>query len=76
MNEHVKDKISKLHHNICSGFALWGISLWFGCDRFNSSLPGQNGCHLEDDNFKCIFLNENDRIPVANFTEICSQESN
>ena len=27
---------------------------------------------LADDIFKCIFLNENDRIPV----EICSQESN
>ena len=30
---------------------------------------------LADDIFKCIFLNENYRIPT-NFTEICSHESN
>ena len=32
--------------------------------------PGQ------DDIFKHIFLNENVRIPISNFTEICSQGSN
>ena len=31
---------------------------------FNSSPPEQNGHHLADDNFKCIFLNENDKIPI------------
>ena len=30
----------------------------------NSSPPGQNGCHLADDIFKCIFLNRNDRIQI------------
>ena len=30
---------------------------------------------LADNNFKCIFLNENDRI-LLNFPKICSQESN
>ena len=27
-------------------------------DSFNSTPPGQNGCHFEDDIFRCIFLNE------------------
>ena len=30
----------------------------------NSSLSGQNGRNFADDHFKCIFLNENDRIPI------------
>ena len=30
----------------------------------NSSPPEQNGCHCADDIFNCIFLNENDRIPI------------
>ena len=30
----------------------------------NSSPPGQNGRHFADDNLKCIFLNENDRIRI------------
>ena len=25
----------------------------------NSSPPGQNGCHLADDIFRCVFINEN-----------------
>ena len=25
---------------------------------FNSSLPGQNGCHFTDNIFRCIFVNE------------------
>ena len=29
-----------------------------------------------NDNFKCIFLNENDRTSRSIFTETCSQESN
>ena len=31
---------------------------------------------LADDILKCIFLNDNDRIPIQIFTEICSQGSN
>ena len=27
--------------------------------EMNSSPPGQNGCHFTDDNFRCIFVNEN-----------------
>ena len=30
---------------------------------------------LADNNFKCIFLNENDRIPIQNI-DICSHDSN
>ena len=30
----------------------------------NPSPPGQNGRHSADNIFKCIFLNENDRIPI------------
>ena len=29
-----------------------------------------------DDNFKCIYFNENDRMPLLDFTKSCSQESN
>ena len=31
---------------------------------------------LADDNLKYIFLDEDGRIPIRNFTKICSQESN
>ena len=31
---------------------------------FNSSSPGQNGCHLTDDIFKCISLNEKFLNPI------------
>ena len=27
--------------------------------QFNSSPPGQNGCHFTDDIFRCIFMNDN-----------------
>ena len=27
--------------------------------QVNSYLPGQNGCYFADDNFRCIFVNEN-----------------
>ena len=30
----------------------------------NTLRPGQDGRHFPDDIFKCIFLNENDRIPI------------
>ena len=32
--------------------------------HFNSSLPEQDGRHFADNSFRCIFLNENDRIPI------------
>ena len=31
---------------------------------FNSSPPGQNGCHFTDNIFKRIFLNENVRFSI------------
>ena len=31
----------------------------------NSSLPGQNGCHLADDSFKCLSLDEKARISIT-----------
>ena len=31
---------------------------------------------LADDSFEDIFLNKNDRIPISNFNDICSQEFN
>ena len=31
----------------------------------NSSPPGQNGRHFADDILRCIFLNENDNIPIG-----------
>ena len=35
--------------------------------------PEKNGRHLADDNFKCIFLNENDRIPNPNALKFLSR---
>ena len=32
--------------------------------RLNSSPPGQNGRHFEDDTFKCIYMNENFCISI------------
>ena len=34
-----------------NGHVIYGL--------FNSSPPGQNGRHFADDNFICIFVNEN-----------------
>ena len=34
------------------------------CDSFNTLRPRQNGRHFADDNFKCIFLNENTSISI------------
>ena len=33
-------------------------------DQINTSRPRQNGRHVADDIFKCIFLNENSLIPA------------
>ena len=33
---------------------------------------GKNGHHFTDDTFKRIFLNENVRMSIKNFTEVCS----
>ena len=33
-------------------------------DSVNSLRPGQDGRHFADDIFKCVFLNENVRIPI------------
>ena len=38
----------------------------FSNRRVNSSPSGQNGCHLADHNFKCIFLNENNKVLIRN----------
>ena len=42
----------------------------------NSSPLDMMAAILADGNFKCIFLNKNDRIPISNFFEVCSEESN
>ena len=36
----------------------------YPCPIFNTLRPRQNGRHSADDIFKCIFLNENVRIPI------------
>ena len=38
--------------------------LYIYTDLFNTLRPRQNGRHFADDIFKCIFLNENNWIPV------------
>ena len=32
--------------------------------------PGENGSHLSDDTFRCIFLNEKFCILIYNFSEV------
>ena len=43
---------------------------------FNPSPPGKMVAILADDIFKCIFLHENNRIPILISLKICSQEAN
>ena len=38
---------------------IWNTRVMAFAELFNSSLPGQNGRHFEDDIFIYIFLNEN-----------------
>ena len=38
--------------------------LWESGRALNTLRPRQNGHHIADDIFKCIFWNENDRIPI------------
>ena len=38
--------------------------MWIIFCRVNTLRPGQNGRHFADDIFKCIFVNENVRIPI------------
>ena len=45
---------------VLSHCVLWGSDL----DLINTLRPRQNGRHFPDDNFKWIFLNENDWIPI------------
>ena len=43
-------------------YELWGG--WTGLEMFNTLRPRQNGRYFADDILKCIFLNENVRIPI------------
>ena len=51
-------------YNLCSGHQLAPGRWWVSTlrpqqnDIFNSSSPGQNGCHFADDIFRYIFVNE------------------
>ena len=44
---------------------FWKMSaILFQFQCINTSRPRQNGCHFPDDIFKCIFLDEDIRIPI------------
>ena len=48
--------VTWISNNICS--FIWNlINCW--CHQFNLSRPEQNGRHFADDNFRCIFVNDN-----------------
>ena len=51
----------KIYGQVFHIFAIWSaqafsLKIYSG---FNSSPPGQNGCHFTADIFKCIFIHEN-----------------
>ena len=46
-------------HKRCCAWTIW-FKTWY----FNTLRPRQNGRHLADDMFKCIFLNEDVWIPI------------
>ena len=50
-------RIKSLFFRHAMGTISMAINAPFG-SSLNSSPPGQNGCHLADDTFKCIFVNE------------------
>ena len=59
-----------------SPMAGW-INKWFDYLIDLTHLPlNKMAAILAGNNFKCIFLNGNDKTPDSNFTEICSRESN
>ena len=57
-----------LHAEIMISFHIYksNTSCHQACKQqhFDTLRPRQNGCHFSDDLFKCIFLNENDLIPI------------
>ena len=50
------------HCNVC--IIAWYNTSWPSNCRSNILRPRQNGRHFPDDNFKCIFFNENIRISI------------
>ena len=59
-----------------SDHQIWVLYVYTG-DWHLTYLPlDKMAAILADDKFKCIFSNENDRILIWIFFEICSQESN
>ena len=59
------DQFSVLWSHLTQGFSVQSTSSgkrplrgFNGHAHFNSSPPGQNGRHIPDENFKCIFMNE------------------
>ena len=51
----------------------WNLLKWKPKpDMLNTLRPRQNGRHFADDIFKRIFMNENVRICINIFIEVCS----
>ena len=61
-----KIQIHKYNFSVLMTDVLTSPDVTIACDVlcFNTLRPRQNGRHLADDIFKCIFLNENVWIPI------------
>ena len=57
-----KNTVKVSHHLLQRG--RYGMFLLNVGQNLNTLMPGQNGRHLADDIFKCIFLNENVWIQI------------
>ena len=57
--EHLWHRARVIHEVLYNYIPLYVVS-----DVLNTLRPRQNGRHLADDIFKCIFMNENAWIPI------------
>ena len=51
--------LQRIHNTRFGCFFVVSLNRLLNSYSFNILRPGQNGCHFQDDIFKCIFLNEN-----------------
>ena len=69
------EQCSDLHRaRVSYGVSI--VSIMERTDYFNSSPPGQNGCHFADDIFKCILMNKKFCISIQISLKFISEESN
>ena len=55
---------SVCHYSYIYKLSVLSMEPFACCIVFNSSPPGQNGCHFADDIFRCVFVNKKVRILI------------